>query len=438
MTDQLEHDLRSMLAGRAEAVTADPAASEQTIADRLQTGDATLADVVPLAVRPARRRWLAAAAAAVVVIAGVAAVIVHDDDKTTLVTPSVDPDPVIFTAAGTAEDVARAYLVDRLDAAPAAIELRASDSIGAADAAGFDWTRTDVEAPTGGFVGLLERNGRWAVLEAFTDGPSIDSVDRNAASLTVHTTGPAGSYVQLSVHLLSGESLSAGGCGGEAVGANGPEEPTEPVTCSLVDEPIPNEVADDPLTIRFSVVTREGTLLTLEEQLLLAPGEDEDGREQDPTRSRQGEAAKDVAERVASMAFGDEYVTTGADDRDESTFVTMEGPLGTVTAKLWPDPQAGGWQLVSIASPALEPILDAGGRISEDGRLEIEVPVAGLLTVTGLDGALEPLGETTSTRVEPGGTSSIAGVEPWLEESRWVRVSILMDDGERLQLFAAA
>ena len=53
MTDQLETDLRAMLAARASEVTADAAGGEAAVAARLQTGDAALAEVVPLA-RPRR------------------------------------------------------------------------------------------------------------------------------------------------------------------------------------------------------------------------------------------------------------------------------------------------------------------------------------------------------------------------------------------------
>jgi hypothetical protein len=433
MTDQLEHDLRTMLASRARAVTADPGAGEQVIADRLRAGDDALADVLPLAARPSRRRWMAAAAVAVLV-AGVAALIARDDAKVTLITPTDTVEPVIFTAPGAAEDVALAYLEDRLDVAAGAIDLRSSESIGAADAAGYQWTRTDVDEPSGGFVGLLLRDGRWAVLEAFSDGPSIDAAERDAEGVTVRTTAPTGTYVQLGIHRLTGEAITSGGCGGEAVGA-APHPPALPVECDL-DEPI--VVADDaPLTVRFSVVTQDGVRLTLEEQLLTVAGGQPTTPAEDPTVGRPGEAAKDVAERVALAAFGEEYVTTDVTEVEGDSHVTMEGPSGVVVAEVWPDPNGRGWQLVSIISPELAPLLEGGLGLATDGRLSVEVPVEGILTATGLDAALVPLGETAATRVEPGSAYELA-VGPWLEEASWLRVSIVRADGDRLLLFGAA
>lgn len=434
MTDQLEHDLRTMLAARAATVTADPATSEDTIADRLRAGDDAVAVAVPLAGHPPRGRWLLVAAAAAVLLGGVAVTaVVTRDDEVRLVTPPPSGDPVIFTAPGDAEAVALAYLADRLEAPIDAIELQPDDGIGGGGAAGFDWIRADVDAGTGGFVGLLERDGRWAVLEAFTDGASIDVAERDVDSVTVRTTGPAGSHVQLSIHRLSGESLTAGGCGGAAIGP-GADEPTDPVTCSLVDEPV--HVGDEPLTVRFSVVTQDGVRLTLEERLLLVGATQR--READRTIGRDGDAPKDVAERVALELFGEEYVTTAVEPGRDSQLVVMEGPSGVLNADVWTDSATGRWRVLSISSPELAPLLADGLGRTEDGHLSVEAPVEGILTVTGLDAGLEPLGETSATRVEPGAAYQLAGVEPWLDEAIWLRVSIRRADGDRLLLFGAA
>jgi hypothetical protein len=107
---------------------------------------------------------------------------------------------------------------------------------------------------------------RWEVVESYSDGASIDEISRTATTITVRSTGPSGSYLELSVHRLDGTSITAGGCGGAAVSASGEAVDEGPVGCDLIDEPIP--VADEPLTVRLSVVTVDGVPLTLEERLV--------------------------------------------------------------------------------------------------------------------------------------------------------------------------
>ena len=120
MTDQLETDLRAMLAARAAEVTADAASGEAAVAARLQSGDAALAEVVPLA-RPRRSRWPIAAAAAVaaVVVLGAAVWAAQDDDTAEVVTdPPPEAPAAIFTGVGSPESVAGTYVFDRLDLPP--------------------------------------------------------------------------------------------------------------------------------------------------------------------------------------------------------------------------------------------------------------------------------------------------------------------------------
>ena len=177
--------------------------------------------------------------------------------------------------------------------------------------------RPDLPPPTGGVVVLRDLGGgnEWEVVESYSDGASIDEISRTATTITARSTGPSGSYLELSVHRLDGTSLSAGGCGGAAVGPSGETVDEGPVACDLVDEPI--SYGDEPLTVRLSIVTAEGEALTLEERLVPPAAEEspdatttttssstatslEDGTSSidDPTIGAPGDAAKDVAERV--------------------------------------------------------------------------------------------------------------------------------------------
>ena len=72
MTDQLESDLRSLLARHAAAIRPDAAGGEQAVARRLEAGDTAVADVISLD-PPRRRAWLAAAAVLVVAAVGAGA-----------------------------------------------------------------------------------------------------------------------------------------------------------------------------------------------------------------------------------------------------------------------------------------------------------------------------------------------------------------------------
>ena len=150
---------------------------------------------------------------------------------------------------------------------------RAADPQDPADLTGVTWQLTgspDLQDPAGGTVVLRDLGGgEWEVVESFSDGASIDQITRAATTITVRSTGPAGSHLSLSVHRLDGEAITAGGCGGAAVGSTAASAvDTEPVGCDLVDEPV--EVGDEPVTVRLSIVTPEGVPLTLEEHLVPA------------------------------------------------------------------------------------------------------------------------------------------------------------------------
>ena len=139
----------------------------------------------------------------------------------------------------------------------------------------------------------LGGGNQWEVVESYSDGASIDEISRTATTITARSTGPSGSYLELSVHRLDGTSLSAGGCGGAAVSASGEAVDEGPVACDLVDEPIP--FADEPLTVRLSIVTAEGEALTLEERLV-PPASEEVPRRHDDIVGRVDQQRRRMAE----------------------------------------------------------------------------------------------------------------------------------------------
>ena len=223
MTDQLETDLRAMLAARAAEVTADAAGGEAAVAARLQTGDAALAEVVPLA-RPRRSRWPIAAAAAVAVVAVLGAAIwaAQDDDTAEVVT---DPPPRHPPRSSPASDRPRAWPGRTCSIASTFPRTSSSRSpAGPPDPMSppTSWRHLELRRParppppTGGVVVLRDLGGgnEWEVVESYSDGASIDEISRTATTITARSTGPSGSYLELSVHRLDGTSISAGGCGG--------------------------------------------------------------------------------------------------------------------------------------------------------------------------------------------------------------------------------
>ena len=167
------------------------------------------------------------------------------------------------------------------------------------------------------------------------------------------------------------------------------------MACDLVDEPI--SYGDEPLTVRLSIVTAEGEALTLEEHLVPPAAEgspdatdDDDlvldrhlasrigtSSSDDPTIGAPGDAAKDVAERVALAVFGEDYVAMSAADVGAVTEVTMEGASGTVVAEVAFDTDLGGERLIQIR-PADGPAQI--GAVAADGGLTLEVPEDGALS----------------------------------------------------------
>ena len=265
------------------------------------------------------------------VVLGAAVWAAQDDDTADVVTdPAPEAPAAIFTGVGSPESVAGTYVFDRLDLAPDQQLTLTSGTAGPdvpADLVGITWSfdgRPDLAPPTGGVVVLRDLGGgnEWEVVESYSDGASIDEISRTATTITARSTGPSGSYLELSVHRLDGTSLSAGGCGGAAVrrvswparGRGGPWA----VTWSTS----PSSFADEPLTVRLSIVTAEGEALTLEERLVPPAAEgsttprrprldrhlarDGPSSIEDPTIGAPGDAAKDVAERVMRDVFDDE------------------------------------------------------------------------------------------------------------------------------------
>ena len=451
MTDQLETDLRAMLAARAAEVTADAASGEAAVAARLQTGDAALAEVVPLA-RPQRSRWPIAAAAAVAVVAVLGAAIwaAQDDDTAEVVTdPAPEAPAAIFTGVGSPESVAGSYVFDRLDLPPDQQLTLTSGTAGPdvpADLVAVTWSfdgRPDLPPPTGGVVVLrdLGDGNEWEVVESYSDGASIDEISRTATTITARSTGPAGSYLELSVHRLDGTSISAGGCGGAAVGPSNETVDEGPVACDLVDEPI--SFADEALTVRLSIVTVDGDALTLEEHLVPPASEAspdatttttssstatsiEDGTSSsdDPTIGAPGDAAKDVAERVMRDLIHDEAVTMEVADRsDGDVVVTMETiSTGTsVFAFVTFDEALGVHRLVGLESGKLQ-VFDDEGHLS--------IPAAGRLSISARSTVSDdPQPLITDLLVDHAGTDH----GPFeLPDDGWLQMVLVADDGQVL------
>ena len=239
----------------------------------------------------------------------------------------------------------------------------------------------------------LGGGNEWEVVESYSDGASIDEISRTATTITARSTGPSGSYLELSVHRLDGTSISAGGCGGAAVGPSGEAVDEGPVGCDLVDEPIP--YGDEPLTVRLSIVTAEGEPLTLEEHLVPPAAEGspdttttttssstatslEDGTSSidDPTIGAPGDAAKDVAERVMRDVIDDEAVTMEVADRSNGDVVVTMETISTGTsvfAFVTFDEALGVHRLVGLQSGKLE-VFDDEGHLS--------IPAAGRLSIS--------------------------------------------------------
>jgi len=450
MTDQLETDLRAMLADRAAEVTADAAAGEAAVAARLQSGDAALAEVVPLA-RPRRSRWPIAAAAAVAAVAVLGAVVwaAQDDDTAEVVTnPAPEAPAAIFTGVGSPESVAGTYLFDRLDLSPDQQLTLIGGTAGPdvpADLVGITWSfdgRTDLAPPTGGVVVLRDLGGgnRWEVVESYSDGASIDEISRTATTITARSSGPAGSYLELSVHRLDGTSISAGGCGGAAVGPSNETVDEEPVGCDLVDEPI--SFADEPLTVRLSIVTAEGEALTLEEHLVPPAAEgspdattattssstatslDATSSTDDPTIGAPGDAAKDVAERVMRDVIDDEAVTMEVADRSNGDVVVTMETISTGTsvfAFVTFDEALGVHRLVGLESGKLE-VFDDEGHLS--------IPAAGRLSISARPTVTDdPQPLITDLLVDHAGTDH----GPFeLPDDGWLQMVLVADDGQVL------
>lgn len=84
--------------------------------------------------------------------------------------------------------------------------------------------------------------------------------------------------------------------------------------------------------------------------------------EEDAVVGREGEAAKDVAERVASDVLGEEGTTTAVDDTGDLDRVTLEMASGsTVVARVRPATATAPPTLVDLASPGLA--LDGPGSL---------------------------------------------------------------------------
>ena len=207
MTDQLETDLRAMLAARAAEVTADPAAARPRSPPDSASVTPPLAEIVPLA-RPAGprlahrrrgggrgrgdpRRWRSGPP-----------VTRHRERRHR---PCPRGAAAIFTGVGSPEERRRDVRVRSPRPRPGPGAHGHQRAAGPDDPrrpdrrhlAAHGEVRTSQD-PAGGTVVLRDLGGgEWEVVESYSDGASIDQITRTATTITVRSTGPAGSHLSL-------------------------------------------------------------------------------------------------------------------------------------------------------------------------------------------------------------------------------------------------
>lgn len=449
MTDQLDHDLRRLLAERAAAVTPDVARGEAAIATRLAAGDAGLADVVSLTTR-SRRRPLTLVAAAVVLIATIGAAVALQDRDEAVVTSQPEAEEIgsigFFTAEGSVEEVTQQYLADRLDVAvaDARVTRNPREPGQSADLVGVAWELTSWNTRDGVSRTVVLRDlagDRWEVVESYSDGASIDSMEIDGDQVVVHATGPG--TLNLSVHAIDGRDTgvsSSSFCGtGAAIGG----APVTTALPSVTECDLELDVDLDllPATVRLIVSGDDGRPRMLEERLLADAVEGTGSASgptttatatlpqpaDDPTIGAPGDAAKDVAERVAREIFGEEYVTVAATDEGSLTLVTMEGEGGELVAEVAYDADLDRNRLVRI-----RPASGSGqiGLVNAAGSLVLEVPAGGTLTYGTLDLALVELMRGELIGGESAASAPIEGVAD--EAVAWIWARLETSDGRVL------
>ncbi len=422
MTDQLETDLRTMLAERAGAVRADLDAGEAVIARRLASGDQGLAEVVAFA-SPRRRPWLIAAAAALVVAVGAVVVLAQDDD------PDVRTGP---------------YATD-LPPPPAAV-LEFRPVIGGGDAptcqvegAGLVLVGRDSgEGETCFVVGdplpgndLLQSVGRYVSFSS-TGAP----IGGDPAT-TPSTAAPVEEF-GITLQLTADGMVQLNTLVGECV-ARSAICPTGRLAV-VVDEIVlaAPEItqllpADEPLQVgTFTEAEADALVAALRPDTTASSGNegtttttDASIDEGDPTIGEAGDSAKDVAERTMREVFDEDAVTMEVGTRaNGDDLVTMETSAGApVQAFVTFDESLGRFRLVGLQSDKFQPFRDAG---------YLSIPAEGRLTIAALDAPGEP---TPSTLLIADLPIDHAGTDhgPFaLPDDGWLWMTLVTNDGKFL------
>ena len=213
--------------------------------------------------RPAGGAWRrgagAMAAAAAVVVAGVFAVSLAADRDRVRTDPVDEPgevqiDPLsapgFFSRRGSPDDAVSAYLIDRLDTTADALIIQRLEPEDGQPAAliAYEWSYLEPITTSGGTVVLREGpDGWWDLVDAFSDGLSIDQMTRAEGAITVAYSGPAGADLRL---LL------------QDIGDNVLEEQS----CSTGQCSFSGDVPDIPIVVRLQLIDGDGQPVTLEER----------------------------------------------------------------------------------------------------------------------------------------------------------------------------
>jgi hypothetical protein len=413
MTDQLESDLRSLLARRAAAIHPDAAGGEQAVARRLEAGDTAVAEVISLE-PPRRRAWLVAAAVLVIAAVGAGTFAATRGDD-----PDVQTGPVATAPVGRA-----AILEFRPVMAMGPCAEMGSSAYDVPGAEGTCYALGDVllgnpllraagvfasfggigEAIDGGQTSTSLPEETYGVTLTFTsDG--IEQV--NALASQCFAREPRCPTGQLAI-VVDGEVLSAPTIqqpefGTDQIDVSGDFTESEAEELAAALQPRPGT----------------GTVTTT-----TAPGPPTAG---DPTVGAALDSPKDVAERVAQQVFGEQYVTMAAQDDGSLTFVTLEGPRGSVVAEVVFDEAAGANRLLRMgpADSSEHP-----GAVTPSGGLSFTPPDSGELSYVTFDAELEELSSGVVVGVRPGAPTNLGEITV---DTRWVAVRLETDDGRVLR-----
>jgi hypothetical protein len=396
MTDQLETDLRALLHDRATTVLPDPATGERAVATRLADGTGAAADVLVVPARRSRRPLLLAAAAVLVTAIGAGLVLADRSPSVQIDAAGPEATGTTLLPTGALGSTVRFDGVVARSSSPCA-----ADEVG--DANGGCLRLAGSVVP--GHLVLAaadaeeQPDGSWGVRLAFSDsGRSL--VGALAASCLARTPEcPSGQVVVL----------------------------LDDVAHSLVPIVGAQQMLDGLVLRGFGEVEAR----TLARDLTASIGQVPPGVDVepvgDPLLGDEGDAAKDVAERVLAELLGDPSVTIGAEDRDDATFVTLETSTGAeVVARVVFDLGPQRYRLTDVASPGLS------GTFAEGRGLTLQVPEAGVLRIHGFSEDFAD--EQTSVD----GLAVEAGtVGPVIAPDRpWVSLELTTSDGRVLRVLS--